>query len=236
MKEQEQAEATNPEGELKDIRKQRAAKMVLTKTLNKTIPEVANAKRSQLAIEKSLAETFLEGSSAIVVNSPFDECENPIPPLPPLRDNEIDPKFNEFDLLSDAKLREICRLVVEDQVSAEIAGMGVGIPPATMREYLDIGRADLAAGFPSRKAILADCVAKAEYAVISESLRAVRRCPVGWQNHSFALISMFPDMFSEKRVSKKETAKAAALEALQRQLGSAMSQEGISLPKLPPSA
>jgi len=71
---------------------------------------------------------------------------------------------------------------------------------------------------------------KATYEVIRESMKAVRRLPVGWQNHAFAMERMFPELFSEKRVSRKETQQSAALEALQRQLGGAMSQQ-MQLPK-----
>jgi len=137
--------------------------------------------------------------------------------LPPLADDE-------FDLLSDEVVRVICRAIVEDMVNGEFAAMSAGVPPTTMKEYLEVGCADLASGLDTRKAVTAKFVNQAVSAVVCELTRAVRERPNGWQNYSFVLERMFPEHFSLKRVTKKDSQQSSQLEALQRQLSGAITE------------
>lgn len=161
----------------------------------------------------SAFKRLAEKDALHVIDDPF--ASRDLQALPALREDE-------HDILSDDKLKELCRLIVEDQVSGELAAMGVGIPPVTLVEYLETGCADIASGIPSRKGVAAQAVMAAQYAVIKSTTLAVRTKSLGWQNYQFLLASMFPQHFSEKRMNKKETQQSAALEALQRQLGAAM--------------
>lgn len=185
--------------------------------------EIRDGRKSVAQVAKEQFDALITMQTSIVVNNPFEH--DGIPPLP-----KKDVENMEHDLLSDSIVQELCRMIVEDQVSVEIAAMGVGIPPATIREYMEVGQADLAAGMWTRKAILAKVAMQATYEVIRESMAAVRKLPVGWQNHAFAMERMFPEIFSEKRNSRKEQQHSAALESLARQLGSAMSTP-LPLPK-----
>lgn len=217
--------------EATDVRGQRSRKKLATQALHTDNPEYLDAKTSLKQIENGLNEAFLKTETTVVVDWPYSEED--FEPMPELKNKEANPEFNEFDLLSDDLLLRFCKAIVDDMASPELAAMSVGIPPATMKEYLDTGNADLAAGLPTRKALLARLALKGAYAVISASMRQIRRLPVGWQNHSVLLISLFPEFFSEKRTTKKEALVASRQEALQRQLGAAYGASGASLPPLP---
>lgn len=202
-------------------------KLAAAKKRKATTPsDVRDAKTAHNNELKKAFDKLVAMETQVVVESPF--VSEAIPALP-----AADPHL--FDLLSDANIAEFARCIVEDQVSPEIAAMAVGIPPETMVEYIDAGAADLAAGIPSRKAVLASVAYKASYAVIRASLHSIHSLPVGWQNHAWSLARMFPHFFSDKRASKKENAAGAALEALHRQLGGAMmARPSVHVP--PPSA
>lgn len=131
---------------------------------------------------------------------------------------------DEFDLLSDEVARSLCRVIVDERVNVELAGQAVGIPANTMREYMDTGSADLAAGMGTRKAVVAEYANKAQAAVMIGLLKVIRERPHGFQNVSFILERIFPDHFSQKRTSKKESQQSSQLEALQRQLSGAFSE------------
>lgn len=177
-------------------------------------------RKSAVAAANRIFNEKIKGGALVVIDDPFKD--GGISPIPALREDE-------YDLLSDDTLKDLCRLIVEDQVSCEVAAMGLGLPPATVCEYMETGAADIASGFPTRKAIFAQAVFKAQYQVIKCTVASVRSKALGWQNYQFLLASMFPNFFSEKRMNKKETQQSAALEALQRQLGSAM-QAPVQLP------
>ncbi len=219
------------EASITDIRSQRARKKQATTAMQALNPEFEADLATNKAIERELSKIYLETSTEIIVDDPF--AMEGIPELPPLK-TDPNPEFNEFDLLTDEKVKRFADLIVKDKASPELAAMGVGIPPATMREYIDTGNGDLAAGHTwTRKAILASVALKASYAVIAASMAQIRKFPVGWQNHSTLLISLFPEFFSEKRATKKEVQQGARLEALTRQLGAASGAAGGSLPALP---
>lgn len=184
-------------------------------------PTPKDLDKSSVAAASRIFNEKMKVGTPVIVQDPFLNGES-INPIPALREDE-------YDLLSDDTVREMCRLIVEDQVSCEVAAMGLGLPPATVCEYLETGAADIASGFPTRKAIFAQAVFKAQYQVIKCTVESVRKKAMGWQNYQFLLASMFPQHFSEKRMNKKETQQSAALEALQRQLGSAM-QAPVQLP------
>lgn len=214
-----------------DVRSQRTKKKAATIAMQSMNPAYEEDLLSNKAIEKQLAEIYLQTNTDIIVDDPF--LMEGIPSLPPLK-TDPNPEFNEFDLLTDDKLRKFADLIVKDKASPELAAMGIGIPPTTMTEYIDAGSGDLAAGQTwTRKAICASVALKASYAVIAASMAQIRKFPVGWQNHSTLLISLFPQFFSEKRATKKEVQQGQRLEALTRQLGAAAGVVGASLPPLP---
>lgn len=157
-----------------------------------------------------------------LVDDPF--TFDGVPPLPPLNEGE-------YDLLSNEVIDRICHYIAAYNVSAEIASKGAGIPFATLQEYRDVGSADLAAGFPTRKAILAKALDQAEFRYIVNTLQNLRSCPVGWAKNAWELERALPHHFSEKRVTKNETKQSAAMEALQRQLGAAMTGKQLELPR-----
>ncbi len=168
-----------------------------------------------LAMQRHAAEQ----STVVEVQSPFSLGGIE---LPEKHVNQEHPEWSDHDLLSDELVREFCRVIMDDQVNVDLAGMAVGIPPQTVREYIETGNADLAAGLPTRKAMFAKHANQAVYAVVAETMRQIRKVKMGWQNHSFSLERLFPEFFSDKRVSKKETKVSSQLEALQRQLSGAM--------------
>lgn len=213
------------------VRTQRGGKKNATIAMQRSNPAFEEDRRGMASVEKDLTQLYLETNTDIVVDDPF--AIEGIPELPPLK-TDPNPDFNEFDLLTDERLKKFCELIVADKASPELAAMGVGIPPSTMREYCEVGNADLASGQTwTRKAICARVALKASYAVIAASMAQIRKFPVGWQNHSTLLISLFPEFFSEKRATKKEVQQGARLEALARQLGSAAGVSGAALPALP---
>lgn len=172
------------------------------------------------AMRRDEFEAMLQGQSDLVVDDPFTS-DNPLPALPALRDGE-------FDLLTDARLKEFARAIVEDKVAPRIAAMAVGIPPDTMQEYVNVGSADLAAQQWTRKAVAATVAMRATYALIAAASASIYRNPMGWKNHAWMLQMMLPEHFSDKRAGKRENAATAALEQLSRQLSGAM-----QMPDLP---
>jgi len=176
--------------------------------------------KSLLAL--AMARQAAEQSTIVEVQSPF--CLGEIA-LPDKHINTENPEWSDHDLLSDELVREFCRVIMEDQVNVDLAGMAVGIPPQTVREYIETGNADLAAGLDTRKAMFAKHANQAVYAVVAETMKQIRKVKMGWQNHSFSLERLFPEFFSDKRVSKKETKVSSQLEALQRQLSGAMTPD-----------
>lgn len=152
--------------------------------------------------------------SAVAVTYPFNLDEISLPEL----------YDDEFDLLSDERVRSLCRTIMDERVNVEMAAQAVGIPANTMREYMDTGNADLAGGIDTRKAVVAEYANKAEAAVMMGLLKVIRDRPHGFQNVSFILERIFPHYFSQKRTSKKESQQSSQLEALQRQLSGAISE------------
>lgn len=148
----------------------------------------------------------------LVVHCPFDLGEVILPPL----------AGDEFDLLTEPKLRGICQLIVDGFMNGGLAATGFGIPSNTMREYLEVGAADLASGIPTRKAVAARYVFMAEGAVMVGLVEAILERPHGWGNYSFILERVFPEFFSAKRDTRRESKQSSQMEALQRQLSGAM--------------
>lgn len=142
---------------------------------------------------------------------------------------ELEP--GQFDLLTDERIDALVASIANERVGVEVAAMSVGIPIGTLIEYVETGEADLAAGFPTRKAILAKAVMAARAAMIKARLKAIDAMPVAWQREAWALERMEPNLFSEKRNTKTETKQSAAMEALQRQLAGAMNSTPLPLPK-----
>ena len=139
------------------------------------------------------------------------------------------PEWSEHDLLTVEGIQEICQQIMNDYVNTPMAASGVGIPAQTAVEYLDTGRADLAAGLPTRKAVFAKFTDAAVNALVRELLKKIVTAKMGFQNFSFILERCFPEHFSDKRVSKKETKVNSQLEALQRQLSGAMTPDSRKL-------
>lgn len=163
---------------------------------------------------ENLKELIGITESVINVNYPFNLDDISLPEM----------GHDEFDLLSDEVVRSLCLVIVDERVNVELAGQAVGIPANTMREYMDTGSADLAAGMVTRKAVVAEYANRAQAAVMIGLLKVIRERPHGFQNVSFILERIFPDHFSQKRTSKKESQQSSQLEALQRQLSGAFSE------------
>jgi len=184
-------------------------------------PDISDSqlKEDSAALRRALAKAHAERVIKIEVISPFSMGDIVLP------DKHVDPDnpdWSEHDLLTEECIREICRQIMEDYVNIPLAAMGVGIPAQTAMEYLETGRADHAAGLPTRKAIFAKFADSACNALVRELLRKIVNAKLGFQQFSFVLERCFPEHFSDKRVSKKETKANSQLEALQRQLSGAM--------------
>lgn len=201
-------------------------------------PEISDEqlKEDSKALRAALQRAHAERSIIIEVVSPFTLDEIVLPPKHVDPDN---PDWSEHDLLTEPKIREACRQIMEEYVNTPMAAMGVGIPAQTALEYLETGRADLAAGISSRKAVFAEYTDMASNALFRELLKKITTAKFGFQNFSFILERCFPEHFSDKRVSKKETKVNSQLEALQRQLSGAMGpseQRRLPAPSKPPTS
>lgn len=175
----------------------------------------ADSKALMSAIKRVHAQQVVK----IEVVSPFSLGDIELPEKHVDPDN---PEWSEHDLLTVEGIREMCQQIMQDYVNTPMAAMGVGIPAQTAMEYLETGRADLAAGLPTRKAAFAKFTDQACNALVRELLKKIVSAKLGFQQFSFILERCFPEHFSDKRVSKKEVKANSQLEALQRQLSGAM--------------
>lgn len=185
-----------------------------TELLVQENPDISDEqlRKDSVELRKAITRAHAERAIKIEVITPFSMGDIMLP----------EKEHDEHDILDVESIREMVRQITEDYVNIPIAGEGVGIPPQTAIEYLETGRADLAAGIHSRKAVYAKFVGMAANALKRELIKKIATAKMGFQNFSFILERCFPEDFSDKRVSKKETKVNSQLEALQRQLSGAM--------------
>jgi len=200
-------------------------------------PDISDSqlKEDSAALRRALAKAHAERNVQIEVVSPFSMGDIVLPEKHIDHDN---PEWSDHDLLTEEGIREICRQIMEEHINIPLAAMGVGIPAQTALEYLETGRADASAGLPTRKAVFARFADWASNALVRELVKKVVTSKLGFQQFSFVLERLFPEHFSDKRVSKKETKVNSQLEALQRQLSGAMGpgdMRRLPAPKNPPT-